>query len=77
MVLNIAHFRKQIINNWRALKCGAGGGRRSLFCSSVENEGVLHIATEESKTLLKINRKKCNLIGHFLLENCLMKHDNA
>ena len=35
MVLNIAHFRKQIIYNWRALNCGAGGGRRSSFCSVV------------------------------------------
>ena len=75
MVLKFAHFRKQIINNWRALKCGAGGGRRSLFCSSVENEGVLHIAKEESNSVHKINRRKCNLICHFLLENCLMKQD--
>jgi hypothetical protein len=35
MVLNFAHFRKQIINNWRVLNCGAGGGRRSSFCSIV------------------------------------------
>jgi hypothetical protein len=27
MVLNFAHFRQQIINNWRTQKCGAGGGR--------------------------------------------------
>jgi len=33
MMLNIAHFRKQIIKIWTALNCGAGGGRKSLFCS--------------------------------------------
>ena len=26
MVLNIAHFRKWIINYWRVVNCGAGGG---------------------------------------------------
>jgi hypothetical protein len=35
MVLNIAHFRKWIINNWRELNCGAVGGRWSSFCSFV------------------------------------------
>jgi hypothetical protein len=35
MVLNFAHFRKWIINNWRELNCGAGGGWRSSFCSVV------------------------------------------
>jgi len=48
-----------------------------ILFNCVENEEVLHIAKEESKSLQKINRRKCNLIGHFLLENCLMKHDIA
>ena len=26
MVLNFAQYRKWIINNWRVLNCGAGGG---------------------------------------------------
>jgi len=28
VVLNIAHYRKQIKNNWRALNCGGGGVER-------------------------------------------------
>jgi hypothetical protein len=35
MVLNTAQFRKQIKNKWRALKCGAGGRRKSSNCSVV------------------------------------------
>ena len=33
MVLKLAHFRKQIKNKWKALKCAAARGRRSSVCS--------------------------------------------
>jgi len=35
MVLNFAQYRKWIINNWRVLNCGAGGGPWRYFCSVV------------------------------------------
>jgi hypothetical protein len=35
LVLNIAQCRKQIINSWRTLKCGGGGGWRSTVFASV------------------------------------------
>jgi len=47
-VLNIAHFRKQIKNSWRGLKCVTGGGRESSFCSSFwANEKALYIGKKK------------------------------
>jgi hypothetical protein len=73
MVLNIAHFRKQIVNNWRVLKCGAGGSGEALF--NCVGNGVLPIGKEENYSLPTINRRTGNLIGHILHGNCLTKHD--
>ena len=77
MVLNIAHFRKWIKNNWRLLNCGAGGGGRLILFNCVGSGEVLHIAKKEINSVHTINRRKCNLIGHILLRNCLIEHHIA
>ena len=48
----------------------------SLF-NCVGNEETLHKVREESNSVHKINRRKCNFIGHILLWNCLIEHDIA
>ena len=61
-------------------KCEMWFSRRTEKLSSfscVGNEETLRIFREESNSVHKINRRKCNLIGHILLVNCLIEHDIA
>ena len=48
----------------------------SLF-SCVGKEEVFLIVKKESNSLHTINRRKCNLIGHISLGNCLIVHEIA
>jgi len=38
MVLKLGHFRKEIRNTWKVMKCDAGGWRRCLLKHFIEGK---------------------------------------
>jgi hypothetical protein len=65
-VLKIGHFRKQIRNTWKVLKCGGGEGGRISVGLIMSKMSKYYIVKMGRNIIHTVERRKCNWIGHIL-----------
>jgi hypothetical protein len=73
MVMKLGHYRKEIRNTWRVLKCGAAEEWRSAGPIVLKmKKYYIGQGGQEYPTYNK--KRKANWTGHIMCRNCLLKH---
>ena len=76
-MLKLAHFVKQIKCNWELWNVVLEEDGETDFVQLCGKWRSTAYSQRRSSSVHTINRRKCNLIGHILLRNCLIGNDIA